>query len=160
MRPDLYTVVRHGSGRLATMARPRSGDWLEDEFQGLASSGITTVVSMLTDSEMIELGLTDEAAVAARAGVEFLRLPTADRQVPDRAALSALARELLTRLRKGQGVAVHCRNGIGRASTVAAAVLIMEGTEAPDAWSRIEAARGLPVPDTDEQRRSVVGFTA
>jgi protein-tyrosine phosphatase len=47
---------------------------------------------------------------------------------------------------------VHCRNGIGRASTLVAAVLLREGIDAPDAWQRITQARGLPVPDTEAQR--------
>jgi protein-tyrosine phosphatase len=43
--------------------------------------------------------------------------------------------------------------GIGRASLVAAAVLRLLGLPGDEAFSRVQAARGLPVPDTDEQRQ-------
>lgn len=57
----------------------------------------------------------------------------------------AIARLLVQRLDDGASVAVHCRRGIGRSSTLAAAVLVLEGTAPANAWDRISAARGLPV---------------
>ena len=51
---------------------------------------------------------------------------------------------------------IHCRAGIGRSSLLAAAVLRVEGRTADEAWQRITEARGLPVPDTDEQRDFLV----
>jgi hypothetical protein len=39
MRPELFTIGRDGPGRLNIMARPRGGDWLEDEITALAHSG-------------------------------------------------------------------------------------------------------------------------
>ncbi|MGH3860965.1 hypothetical protein [Actinokineospora sp.] len=32
------------------------------------------------------------------------------------------------------------------------------GTAPEDAWGRVEAARGMPVPDTPEQRKWVAGL--
>ena len=155
MRPDLFTISRSGSGHLSTMTRPRGGDWLTDELDHLALAGVSVVVSLLTDAEAAELGLTGEADAARAVGIEFHRLPTPDRQVPDREATLALARLLIRRLSDGAGVAVHCRQGIGRSSTLAAAVLVLEGTPAAEAWDQIAATRGLPVPDTAEQREFI-----
>jgi predicted protein tyrosine phosphatase len=152
MRPALFTIRRAGPGQLSTMARPRGGDWMADEFRDLALAGVQVLCSMLASSEAAELGLAHEAEGAQAAGLEFHRLPTPDRQVPDRAATVALSRLLRHRLSEGASVAVHCRQGIGRSSTLAAAVLVLEGIEPADAWDRIAAARGLPVPDTDAQR--------
>ncbi len=47
---------------------------------------------------------------------------------------------------------IHCRQGIGRASLMAACVLLLHGAGADEAFKRIEEARGRPVPDTPEQR--------
>jgi protein-tyrosine phosphatase len=138
------------------MARPRGGDWLDDEIRSLANAGIGVLVSLLTDSEANELGLTAERETARTAGLAFHRLPTPDRHVPDQAASSTLAATLSEHLAAGQHVAIHCRNGIGRCSTLAATILIQEGTEPGRAWSLISAARGLTVPDTPEQRASVI----
>jgi protein-tyrosine phosphatase len=142
------------------MARPRGGDWLTDELGDLATAGVSVLVSLLTDAEAAEFDLIQEADAAKAAGVEFHRLPTADRQVPDRDAMLALARLLVQRLDDGSSVAVHCRQGIGRSSTLAATVLVLEGIAAGDAWDRVSAARGLPVPDTDEQREFIYRLTS
>ena len=45
---------------------------------------------------------------------------------------------------------IHCRQGIGRSSLLAAAVL--EASSLDEAWRRIAEARGRSVPDTPEQR--------
>ncbi|GGM59052.1 hypothetical protein ACFFX1_41745 [Dactylosporangium sucinum] len=49
-------------------------------------------------------------------------------------------------------VVAHCRIGIGRASLLAAGILALTGVPPERAWPLIERARGLPVPDTPEQR--------
>lgn len=152
MRPELFTIRRTGPGTLRTMARPRGGDWLEDEMTGLSAAGVSVLVSLLTDDEASELGLSAEAGTAQAAGLAFYRLPTPDRHVPDRAASLALAAKLRSHLAEGASIAIHCRNGIGRASTLAAAVLVLEGTEPRQAWTLIADARGMNVPDTDAQR--------
>jgi protein-tyrosine phosphatase len=152
MHPTLFTIARAGQGFLSTMARPRGGDWLGDEFRGLATAGVTVVVSLLTDKEAAELDLLPEADAAQAAGIEFYRLPTPDREVPDRSAVLAIGGMLVHQLSEGASVVVHCRHGIGRSSTLAAAVMVLEGADPEDVWARIAAARGLPVPDTSSQR--------
>jgi protein-tyrosine phosphatase len=155
MRTALFPISRAGRGRLSTMARPPGGDWLICELRDLAIAGVTILVSLLSDPEAAELDLVHEADAAEAAGMEFHRLATPDRQAPDRDAMLALGRLLVRRLDEGASVAVHCRHGIGRSSTLAAAVLVLEGTAAADAWDRISAARGLPVPDTADQRELI-----
>jgi protein-tyrosine phosphatase len=108
-------------------------------------------VSLLTDDEMAELGLSDEGQAAEAVGMTFHRLPTLDRHVPERASTLTLAETLRSRLREGASIVVHCRVGIGRSSTLAAAVLILDGLEPSEARDRISAARGFPVPDTPAQ---------
>lgn len=159
MQPTLFAIERTGYGRLSTMARPRGGDWLHHEFRALARTGVTIVVSLLTDAEAAELNLLSEADAARAAGIEFYRLPTPDREVPDRSAVLAIAGMLVHQLAEDASVAVHCRFGIGRSSTLAAAVMVLEGTDPEDAWARISAARGMSVPDTSSQRDFIATLT-
>ena len=152
MRPHLFRIKRAGPGQLATMAHPRGGDWLADEMDGLAADGVTMLVSLLTGIEMMELDLTGEADAARAAGLKFHRLPTPDRHVPERSALLALAADLRSHLNRGTSIAIHCRHGIGRSSTLAATVLVLDGLDPVLAWEHISNARGFAVPDTDAQR--------
>ncbi len=160
MRPDLFTIRRTGPGTLSTMARPRGGDWLADEMSGLSLAGVRVLVSLLSDAEMNELELSNETETAQAAGLVFYRLPTPDRHVPDRSAGLALAGMLRSHLADGASIAIHCRNGIGRASTLAAIVLVLEGVDPRQAWELISAARGLSVPDTDAQRDFILRLRA
>jgi len=161
MEAVLYTVERDGPGRLSTMARPRVGDWLDDEMAALRRANVDVLVSMLTDSEVAELDLSGERALATGEGLRFVALATPDRSVPDLAPFRDLLDELEADLTAGRHVAGHCRMGIGRTSLVAAGLLIREGTSAEDAWSAISRARGMEVPDTPEQRAWVeVAVTA
>lgn len=155
MRPELYTIDTPARGVLHTMARPRGGEWLAEELGTLVSAGVDVLVCLLTDAELTELGLGDEPDHAVAAGLELVRWPWEDLTVPATTPALDLARQLAARLYQGDDVVVHCRAGIGRSSVLAALVLLVLGVPVEEAWERLEEARGLPVPDTEEQRRFV-----
>jgi protein-tyrosine phosphatase len=69
-----------------------------------------------------------------------------------------MASVLAAGLRDGRSIAIHCRAGIGRSSMIAACALILCGIDAAEALALIKAARGVSVPDTDEQRDWVIAF--
>jgi protein-tyrosine phosphatase len=159
MRTELYWIEGRWPGRLAIMPRPRGGDWLEDEISSWRRLGIDAVVSALTIEECTELDLVQEKDHCEKAGIEFLAFPVADRGVP----LSAkdalqLVRRLEQELTQGKKIAIHCRQGVGRAALLAACVLVASGVDPASAWNRITVARGCAVPDTTEQRQWVVQF--
>ena len=141
------------------MPRPRAAEWLQDEVQGWSENDVSVVVSLLEGEEIYDLGLAEEANLCRFADIEFLSFPIPDRGVPpDASAARGLADRLLTFAQEGKAVAIHCRAGIGRSSLVAAMTLILSGLTANEALEAIGAARGLDVPDTDEQRRWLIKF--
>lgn len=159
MRPQVYWINLPMAGRLAIMARPRAGDWLDDEISGWRVQGIDTVVSLLEPEEVSELGLQREAALCRALGIEFLSFPIPDRGIPEslRDAVG-LAQWLTTRIGEARVVAVHCRAGIGRSSLIAACTLVCSGIEPAMAFEAIGRARGVSVPDTEGQRDWVTAF--
>jgi protein-tyrosine phosphatase len=148
----MYMIERSGSGTLSTMARPRGNDWLVDEINSLREAGTDILVSMLTSDEINELDLQQEPEAAATAGLIFFSCPTPDRGVPDAQRFRDLLRELQVALSRRQNVVVHCRMGIGRSSLVAAGLLIAEGMASAEAWAAVASARGMQVPDTEQQK--------
>jgi protein-tyrosine phosphatase len=150
--PEIYTLDRPGPGRLSTAAHPWGGERLDGQLRGFRARGVDVVVCLLTDDELVELGLTREPETAAETGLAFVRMPVPDLRPPELGATRALAGSLAARLSAGDHVVVHCRAGIGRSSTVAGAVLVHEGWSAGDAWELISRARGAAVPETAEQR--------
>jgi protein-tyrosine phosphatase len=140
-------------GRLGTMPRPRGGDWLVRDLNRLRNEGVTKVISMLDHDEVIELELTHEAKTCEELGMVFCSLPVVDRSVPvDEIEFWNEARNVLTDLKAGGSIVIHCRAGIGRSSLLAAAVLTLLGDSPCDAFAMISAVRGLPIPDTSLQR--------
>ncbi len=134
--------------------RPRGGDWLSDDIGSWQQAGIQTVVSALTPEEEQELDLTNERTAVEARGLRFLSLPIPDRDVPpSRAAVIAVAATVKHDLRSGKKVLIHCRQGIGRSGIIAACLLIDSGVPVEEALQTLSSKRGLPVPETEEQRR-------
>jgi protein-tyrosine phosphatase len=156
---NLYWITNPTPGRLATMARPRGNDWLEDEMQFLAANDVDVLVSLLTTAEVIELGLEDEEHYCTQQQMQFMSFPIPDLQTPvlNRATFEWL-QQIAQLIQQGKTVVVHCRMGIGRSSLVAAAVLTLCGVASDHAFDAIAQARGRPVPDTPEQRAWVAQF--
>jgi predicted protein tyrosine phosphatase len=159
MRPKVHWIETTTAGRLAIMARPRAGDWLDDEVAGWRKEGIDIVVSLLEPNEVSELNLQRESHLCEEQAIEFISFPIADRGVPiSLRETSALARSMAFRVGEGEAVAIHCRAGIGRSALLAACVLVCAGSSPDAAFEKIRKARGVSVPDTEEQRDWVAGF--
>lgn len=159
IRPDIYWIEGPWRGKLAILARPRGDDWLEDEAEGWKRAGLDVVVSLLTSGEASELGLTRESEIVNGAGITYINFPIADYSVPaSKIPVQQLAADLNDQLSHGASIGVHCRQGIGRSSLVAACVLVTSGESPQTAFEHIERARGRSVPDTAEQKDWVISF--
>src|SRR6185312_4931143 len=161
MTTELYWVDGPWPGRLALAARPRGGDWLEDELGAWRRAGVDTVFSLLTSEEEDDLDLRGERRAVTAQGMDFLSLPIPDRQVPGSAAdLAAALKQADATLAQGRHVVVHCRQGVGRTGLVSAALLVGRGWDAERAVRELSAARGVSIPDTPGQRRWIERYAA
>lgn len=141
--------------------RPRGGDWLKDDIAKWKKAGVDAVLSLLTSDEERELGLRDEGGEVEGQGMEFASFPVPDRQVPRSEAKLAEELERVSRtLSTGKNFLVHCRQGIGRSGLVAACLLVKKGMSPGAAVEAVSAARGLPVPETTEQRDWIDHYVA
>lgn len=153
MKPDIYQVELIGSGFLAVMAKPVSGEWIEDEFQNISNFGINQIVSLLEVSESRDVGLQDEKLLSEKNGMQFTSFPIKDRGLPESVLkYTELTKNLYHQIAGGKNTVIHCRAGIGRTGIVAAGVLLHCGFEPVEAFEHISAKRGIQVPDTQEQR--------
>lgn len=153
MAVKVYWVHRfHNNARLGIMARPRGDDWLEDEIISLKGLNAGVLVSLLEVGEINELGLKLQESFCLKQGIGYLNFPIADRSVPPGAAkIEKLIEAIETEIQNGVSVVIHCRMGIGRSSIIAGCILKRAGIRVAQIIEIISKARGLKVPDTDEQ---------
>lgn len=153
MLGELYWLSGTWPVKLALAARPRGGDWLQEEVANWKRAGISSVVSLLTPDEEQDLDLLREASEVKRQGLEFSSFPIIDRHVPkSEATLAQLIDRLNQSLSAGRKVLIHCRQGVGRTGLVAACLSVRNGMSPGAAVEAVSAARGVIVPETPEQR--------
>lgn len=161
MRDKVFWIPGPWRGRLAILPRPRGGDWLDDETRAWRKAAVDAVVSLLEPGEEAELDLARESAAARASGIDFRSFPIPDRGVPGSPeAVAELATQLSEALQEGKNVALHCRQGVGRSALIAAAALVSAGQDVDTALESIARSRGLPVPETEEQRRWIAEFAS
>lgn len=119
-------------------------DSLVNDLQSIRSWGADIVVTLLEESELYSLGVSDLSKYVLAMEMVWLHLPVRNMSVPDEDAeekwrISILC--LCNLLRQGQRVVVHCREGVGRAGLIAARLVIGLGVPAAEAVRTVQKAR-------------------
>jgi len=117
-----------------------------------------TLVSLLEDDEARRHGLQDYDEHADALGLDVLHHPVPGADVPRNPALYAeTVDEIMNRLLNGETVVAHGLDGLGRAGTLAACLLVQAGMAPGDAVKHVRQARpGATM--TDAQVRYVHTF--
>lgn len=153
MIAEVFWTKEEYPGRIALVLRPRGGEWLEDEAEAWAEAGIDVIVSMLESEENRNFELEREAEFSADHKIEFISCPVPDRGVPQMdESFFQLIDQLKSKLLSGKNIAVHCRQSVGRAPLMAAALMISFGINPEESFRQLSLVRGVEVPETAEQR--------
>lgn len=87
-------------------------------------------------------------------------VPVPDLHAPTPADAAALVDGLLAHLDAGRTVLAHCGAGIGRAGTIAAAVLVVRGAAVEDAVATVAASRPGAGPEAGVQTQLLRAFAS
>lgn len=135
-----------------------SGHWHRDlttDLNAIAAWGASTVITLVEDSELVELGVAPLASEVLRRKMRWLHLPIVDRCAPDAAwdrQWSEIRRALHDDLHGGQRILVHCKGGLGRAGTVAARLLIEAGMSPPTAITTVRKHRPRAIETVSQEQ--------
>ena len=131
-----------------------------DEIKALRSANVDILISLLTPEEVVELNLEKEADYCQYQEITYISFPIPDRSTPPFSEKTfPFIEQLHRQLSAGRHIAVHCRQGLGRAALVAASVLVLAGFSSKQAFDLLSSARGCPVPETEKQQAWVVAFS-
>jgi len=115
---------------------------LDSDAASLRQQGIDVLVLLVEDKELRRCQVTAITEVMPAHGVELLRWPLVDLEVPDdRSAYRRLVGDLVVRARAGASVAIACRGGLDRTGMTAGCLLREAGLPAAVAIERVHAAR-------------------
>ncbi len=131
MQPRNFSWLEEG--RVAGMARPRTGAGAEQDAAFLKGAGVQLLVS-LTEA------LPDQAPFHA-AGITSRHIPIKDFTAPSIGQLGEFVSATKEVLAKGGAVTVHCAAGQGRTGTFLAAWLVANGQTAEAAIARVRVLR-------------------
>jgi protein-tyrosine phosphatase len=122
-----------------------------DPDEALARTGTTTVVCLCERSELASRYPDYVAWLHDNRSISALWMPIADLDAPSRQEGKAMVAELHHQLESGQRLLMHCGAGLGRAGTMAIAVLVSLGTDPREAAALVAARRPMAGPQSAEQ---------
>ena len=142
---ELFNLLRvPPDGLLVLSAQPAKLCAVDLTLASYRQLGVRLVVSLLPGHEMATLGLQSLGQRCEAADMAWANCPIDDFAHPGpefEKQWQKIARALHAFLNTGQGVALHCRAGLGRTGTVAARILIERGMSAALAIQLVRQAR-------------------
>jgi len=142
-----------------------TGYWDRDlsrDLDAICEWGAAAVVTLVEQKELTLLRVERLGEEVLRRRMLWFHLPIVDVSTPDEGfegQWQIAGGELLTLLRSGRDVLVHCRGGLGRAGTIGARLLIELGVEPVIAIRQVRAARPGAI-ETRAQERYVLDVGA
>lgn len=137
----------------------KSGRWKRDlaiDLQAIKDWGALAILCLIEKQEMMELGVELLPKLVPEFGMEFFHLPIPDVHAPTPEFdenWHHVKDKLYWVLENGGRILVHCKGGLGRAGTIAAKMLIENGTSAKDAIDQVRRAHSLNAIETLEQEQ-------
>lgn len=131
-----------------------------DPERVLEAVGADVVVCLTERHELSGRYPTYTTWLDANAGQRALWFPVHDFHAPDSTEGAQLLADLETRLRAGQGLVVHCGAGIGRAGTVAVALMVLLDMPLDEALDHVRRHRPAAGPEVGVQLAFVQAVSA
>jgi protein-tyrosine phosphatase len=123
-----------------------------DVESALTKAGATTVVCLNERNELADRYPDYVDWLRTNAGTRAVWFPIHDLYAPPLTVMRPFLDGLISRIRNGEHLLVHCGAGIGRAGTTAVCLLLLLGHEKDDALKIVADNRPMGGPEVGTQR--------
>jgi protein-tyrosine phosphatase/nicotinamidase-related amidase len=163
LRVDWFAADHDGRGVVGITICPGRRDRRRDldaDLAILVDAGVTRLVTLLPDTELVWAGVGDLPARVRAMGIDCRQLPIPDQGVPALEDARELVRWCREGLADGGRVVISCLGGLGRSGTIAACYLVEQGESPSQAISAVRGARGPRAVETRSQEAFVAAYAA
>jgi predicted protein tyrosine phosphatase len=122
-----------------------------DPERARLATGADVIVCLCEEHELVDRYPGYMAWLLAHSPAEAVWAPVPDLHAPSPAEADALLGLIRDRLSRGRTVLLHCGAGIGRAGTIAAALLIRMGMSRDQAVALVASSRPMAGPEAGAQ---------
>ncbi|TGK82372.1 isochorismatase family protein [Leptospira noumeaensis] len=127
---------------------------LADDLNTIKKEGISHVLSLITEQEYSQYGVSDLKSELNQNGIEQKQVPILDQRVPSLTQMKEMVEWMDQALVNQHRVLIHCVGGLGRSGTVAAAYLIWKhGLDSESAIQKVRESRSERAVESLEQIR-------
>jgi hypothetical protein len=154
---DEIPLTGHAAGRLFVCGKHAVGP---DPDGLLERTGATTIVCLNQPYELEDRYPAFLAWLVANAPEHAVHHPMPDLSAPTADELAALTDDLYSRVEAGESLVVTCGAGIGRAGTVATALLMRCGVPRQDALDAVREHRPMAGPESGPQSEVLIALEA
>jgi protein-tyrosine phosphatase/nicotinamidase-related amidase len=150
-----YIPLNNVKGKLGLTILPGRKDRgrnLQKDLQNLKEENVTKIISLITEHEYLEYGVSNLKQDYINAGFSFISYPMVDQGIPDVTTLPSILQTMDKELEQGGNVVLHCVGGLGRSGTIAAAYLNYKfGMDPNQAISIVREHRSQRAVESKEQ---------
>ena len=131
---------------------------LDTDLLAIRDWGTSLLVTLIEEKEFDLLQIPEIGAKTKALNMDWLHLPIADFSVPSadfESVWPVHSANLISRIRSGERIVLHCRGGLGRTGLVAAWLLVELGFNPTEAIKSVRKARPHTI-ETSEQEQYVL----
>lgn len=164
LRVDFMTPVGDRSaegliGMTILPGRKDRGRDLDADIAELRKSGVSAVITLISNAEFAEYGVSDLIEKYRAAGLEVLHVPIKDQSVPTAAQSETVLSFMAKQVDAQRRTVLHCVGGLGRTGVVAALYLKKAvGLSGDEAINRVRAVRSPRAVENADQENYVKNY--
>lgn len=148
--------------RVGMTILPGRRDWgrdLAEDLDAMREEGVSRVLALVTQDELVRYGVPGLIAEYGRRGIECRWLPVLDQGVPTIAAMRDAVDWIEGCVNAGEAVLIHCVGGLGRTGAAAACYLARHrGLSAAEAVAAVRRSRSGRAVESREQSAFIERF--